>query len=396
MRNVISRLIGYFSLFICFGLDMALLGPSLPDLAKQTGSSLGTMGLVFTISSGGFCLGTLLGGWLYDRIPGRPMMIAGHCIVAVLTFLTPHIPWFGLLMALYIVKGIAGGTVHVGGNTLLMWTFGGNAGPYLNALHFFFGVGAFCSPFLLGLLIDSGRTYADAYHFLALIDLLVAAVIWRTLQAPPPKTKGAGEREARGGRRYLVPLVLSAMLFLFFYVGSEITFGGWISTYAQTLNMADAARAAYLTAVLWLAFTIGRLISIPASVRFKPTQILPAALGGCAVFIVILIAFPQTPEILWIAAAGAGFCMAPVWPTGFNLAGQSVEFTARISGFILLGDSMGGMVLPGMAGWVMEQLGAGSMPQMVLAGAGATFLAFLGIVFFGRKQGTKASPSAAA
>jgi FHS family Na+ dependent glucose MFS transporter 1 len=396
MRNVISRLIGYFSLFICFGLDMALLGPSLPDLAKQTGSSLGTMGLIFAISAGGFCLGTLLGGWLFDRAPCRPIMIAGQCIVAALAFLIPHVPWFGLLMALYITKGIAGGTIHVGGNTLLLWTFKEKSGPYLNALHFFFGVGAFCSPFLFGLLIDSGRTYADAYHFLALIDLLVAAVIWRTLQAPPPKTKGAGERDAQGGRRHLVPLVLSAMLFLFFYVSSEITFGGWVYSYALTLQLADAVRAAYLTSVFWLAFTIGRLISIPAAVRFKPTQILPAALGGCAVFLMILVAFPQTPEILWVAAAGTGFCMAPVWPTGFNLAGQSVEFTARISGFILLGDSLGGMVLPGLTGWIMERMGAGSMPQMVLIGTGATFLAFLAIVFFGRKQGLKASPSMAA
>ena len=393
MRNAIRRLIGYFLLFICIGLDMALVGPTLPALAGQTGSTLGAMGMVFFISAGGFSLGTLLGGWLFDWAPGRRILVVGQCIVAALVFLIPHVPWFGMLMVLYIVKGIAGGTVHVGVNTLLLWTYEGKAGPYVNALHFFFGLGAFLSPLLFGLLIGAGRVYADAYHLLALVDLAVAVIILRILKVPAPGAKGAQEQAAEGGGRFLVPLVLSAMLFLFFYVSAEITFGGWIFTYARTLELADAVRAAYLTSIFWLTFTIGRLISIPIAVRFKPAQIIPAALAGCAGFLGLLIIFPASPEVLWIAAAGAGFCMAPVWPTGFTLAGQSVALTARISGFILLGDSLGGMVLPGLTGWIMESAGAPAMPQLVLASAGATFLAFLGIFFFGKKRKEKISPA---
>ncbi len=392
MRNVFQRLTGYFLLFVCIGLDMALIGPSLPALAEQTGSTLAAMGMVFFIGAGGFSLGTLLGGWLFDWAPGRRILVIGQCIVAALVFLIPHVPWFGLLMALYIVKGIAGGTVHVGANTLLLWTYEGKAGPYVNALHFFFGLGAFLSPFLFGLLIDAGRVYADAYHVLAGIDLLVAGIILRTLKAPAPKPKEAHEQAREGGGSYLVPIVLSAMLFLFFYVSGEITFGGWIFSYARTLGLADAARAAYLTSVFWLTFTIGRLISIPVAVRFKPAQIVPAALIGCAAFLGLLIVFPASPEVLWIAAAGAGFCMAPIWPTGFTLASQSVSFTARISGFILLGDSLGGMVLPGLTGWIMENAGAPAMPKLVLASAGATFLAFLGIFLFGKKRKEKTLP----
>jgi FHS family Na+ dependent glucose MFS transporter 1 len=393
MRKSLARLIGYFLLFICIGLDMALVGPSLPALAGQTGSTLGTMGMAFFLGAAGFSIGTLLGGWLFDWAPGRRILVAGQCIVAVLVFLIPHVPWFGLLMALYVVKGIAGGTVHVGANTLLMWTFEGKAGPYVNALHFFFGLGAFLSPLLFGLLIVSGRVYADAYHLLALVDLLVALVIWRTLKAPAPKPKAERTQAAGSTGSYLVPLVLSAMLFLFFYVSSEITFGGWIYSYALSLGLADAARAAYLTSVFWLTFTVGRLISIPAATRFRPAQVIPAALAGCTAFLGLLIVFPGSPQVLWIAAAGAGFCMAPVWPTGFTLAGQSIELTARISGFILLGDSLGGMVLPGLTGWIMENAGAPAMPKLVLASAGATFLAFLGIFLFGKKRKEKSSPA---
>jgi len=378
-------------LFVCIGLDMALTGPALPALAAQTGSTVAAMGTIFLVGACGVSIGTLLGGWLFDRFPGRPLIIAGQCIVAGLMFLTPHIPWFGWLMALVVVKGIAGGAVHCGANTLLLWTTGDKAGPFVNALHFFFGLGAFLSPFLFGLLIDAGRVYSDAYHILAVVDLLVALVLWRTLVPPAPKPKAAGAQAQAGGGLSVVPLVLSAALFLFFYVSGEITFGGWIFTYARTLDLADAARAAYLTSVFWLAFTVGRLISIPAAVRFKAAQIIPIALAGVAAFLGLLIAFPASPATLWIVAAGAGFCMAPVWPTGFTLAGQSVRLTARISGFILLGDSLGGMLLPGLTGWIMETAGAPAMPRLVLLSAALTFLAFLGIFFFGKRAREKSA-----
>ncbi|MBN1438610.1 MAG: MFS transporter [Anaerolineales bacterium] len=387
------RLIGYFSLFICIGLDMALTGPALPALAAQTGSTVAAMGTIFIVGAGGVSLGTLLGGWLFDRIPGRRILVIGQCVVAASIFLTPHIPWFGVLMVLIVVKGIAGGAVHCGANTLLLWTFEGKAGPYVNALHFFFGLGAFLSPFLFGLLIDAGRVYAEAYHILAVVGLLVALVMGGTVVAPAPKPKAAGAAAEAGGGWSVAPLVISAMLFLFFYVSGEITFGGWVFTYARTLNLADAAHAAYLTSVFWLAFTVGRLLSIPAAVRFRPAQIIPAALAGVAAFLGLLIVFPGSPAALWTAAAGTGFCMAPVWPTGFTLAGQSVRLTARITGFILLGDSLGGMVLPGLTGWIMESAGAPAMPRLVLTAAALTFLAFLGIVVFGKKGKPAAVPA---
>jgi FHS family Na+ dependent glucose MFS transporter 1 len=386
MRDGIRRSAGYFLIFICIGLDMALLGPTLPALAGQTGSTIGVMGIVFFIGACGFSLGTLLGGWLFDWAPARRILVVGQCIVGGLVFFTPHIPWFGLLMALYLVKGIAGGTVHVGVNTLMLWTHGEKSSPFVNALHFFFGLGAFLSPFLLGLLINSGGGYADAFHLLAAADFLVAAFLFFRLEPPPPARQAERREEAAPlAAGLLAPLVVSAMLYLFFYVSAEITFGGWIYTYAVRLGLADAASAAFLTSIFWLFFTAGRLLSIPAAVRIPPARIIPIALTGCAVFLGGLILFPASHTGVWIAAAGTGFCMAPVWPSGFTLAGRSVPLTARLSGFILLGDSIGGMILPGLTGFIIDRAGAPALAQLVLAGITGAFLAFLGILFSGRR-----------
>jgi FHS family Na+ dependent glucose MFS transporter 1 len=368
---------------MCLGLDMSVIGPTLPALATQTGSTVGEMGLAFLVGAVGGTLGTLLGGWLFDWAPGRVVLGAAEMLSATLLFLVPHVPWIGLLMALLVVKGVAGGVVGIGANTLLLWTHGGKAGPFLNALHFFFGLGAFLSPFLLGLLITAGGAYWQAYVVLAVFDFVVGASVLLFLRPPlPVRTPPADGTASRAASWYLVVIVLSAMLFLFFYVSAEITFGGWIYTYAVTLGLADAAAAAYLTSLFWFAFTLGRLVSIPVAIRLAPVQILVAALSGCAVFLGLLIAFPASPAILWLAVAGIGLSMAPVWPSGYTLAVQSIRLTAGVSAVIMLGDSVGGMVMPGLTGLFMERAGAGAMTLLVLASMAATVLAFLAILAF--------------
>jgi FHS family Na+ dependent glucose MFS transporter 1 len=149
-----------------------------------------------------------------------------------------------------------------------------------------------------------------------------------------------------------------------------------------TLNLADAASAAYLTSLFWFTFTIGRLVSIPVAIRLAPAQILAVAFSGVAVFLGLLIAFPASTAVLWIAVAGIGLTMAPIWPSGYTLAVQSIRLTAGVSAAILLGDSVGGMVMPGLTGLFMERAGAGAMTYLILASMAATVVAFLAILAF--------------
>jgi FHS family Na+ dependent glucose MFS transporter 1 len=181
------------------------------------------------------------------------------------------------------------------------------------------------------------------------------------------------------------------MLFLFFYVGAEITFGGWIYTYAVTLKLASVAGAAYLTSAFWAAFTVGRLISIPAATRFTPRQVIPTAVFSCLFVLALGIIFSGSSVALWLMAIGLGFCMAPVWPTGFTLAGQSVAMTGKITGLILLGDSFGGMVLPTAVGKVIETSGPRAMVYLVFGSLVLNLLAFTGML---RLRPVKEKPAA--
>ena len=90
--------------------------------------------------------------------------------------------------------------------------------------------------------------------------------------------------------------------------------------------------------------------------------------------------FPGSATVLWVVAVALGFCLAPIYATGFTLAGQSVILTAQVSGVILLGDSIGGMILPWLVGPVIQRAGPRALGPLVSASLVLCTLAFIGVL----------------
>ncbi|HEY5271135.1 MAG TPA: MFS transporter, partial [Anaerolineales bacterium] len=231
----IRHTFGYYFLFICLGLDLAIAGPTLPALATQTGSRLGQMGLLFLASSIGYTLGTFVSGRIFDRVRGHPVMGIAQLFVAALLVLIPLTPWLWGLLLILVCKGFAEGFINTGANILMVWTHGEKVGPFMNGLHFFFGLGAFLSPLLVAQVVGMAGGYRLGYWIVAAIATLAGLRMLTMSGNPRPTSAQDGDtvRTLRGP--VPVALIISAMLFLFFYVGAEITFGGWIYTYAVTL-----------------------------------------------------------------------------------------------------------------------------------------------------------------
>lgn len=386
-NEAVRRTFHYYSLFIYLGLSLGLNGPTLPALAEQTGIRLGQMGYTFLVGSIGYAIGTLLAGRLLDRVQGHPVMGAGQLVSAVLILFLPIVPWFWLLLVVILFKGISEGTLN-GANTLLVWTHGDKAGPYMNALHFFFGLGAFLSPLMIAKLIVIPFGYRWAYWGVGIFGILVGLRMLLLPGSPKPAHTRVDENGAL--RPVYYPLVFAAALYLFFYVGAEITYGGWIFSYATTLNIFTVSGAAYLTSGFWFAFTFGRLISIPVATRFSPRQVIPVALTGCLVILILVLLLPASRTMLWVVTTVLGFCMAPLWPMGFTLAGQSIKLTARLSSIILLGESIGGMFLPWVVGQVIDFSGAQAMTSLVLGSLSLNLLIFFLIINLTKRQPVEA------
>ena len=106
-----------------------------------------------------------------------------YVLMAAMLLLTPLLPLLWLLTTFLLVLGMAEGVVDVGGDTLLVWVHRHQVGPFMNGLHFFFGVGAFLSPIVIAQMVLMSGDIIWAYWALA---LLMLPVVVGLLRLPSP------------------------------------------------------------------------------------------------------------------------------------------------------------------------------------------------------------------
>ena len=356
-REKLLTTAGYYAGFIGLGSSAGVIGPTLPGLADQTHSPLSALGVLFTARSAGYIAGSWVVGRLYDHLPGHPVAAAALLGMAGLLALVPALPWLWVLTLLMFVLGIADSTLDVGANTLIVRVHGAKVGPYMNALHFFFGAGAFIAPVVVGLAISHTNSILWAYWGLAL--LMLPSALWLAgRRSPEAKMK---QPEEAAGRANVWLVVLIALLF-FFYVGTEVGFGGWVSSYALATKMYSAAEAAYLASAFYGAFTVARLAAIPIASRVRPRYVLLVDLLGMLASLGLIVALPQSRAALWAGTVGIGLFMASVFPTNINLASRRLTLTGRLTGLFFAVGSLGSMALPPVIGLLLE--GAGPRAAM--------------------------------
>jgi len=351
-RRALVGTAGYYAAFIALGLVSGSLGPTVPGLAQNTGSPVAHISLLFAARSSGYLAGSLLGGRLYDRIAGHPVMGGSLLVMAAMMGAAPLLTQLGLLACAIFALGMAEGALDVGGNTLLVWVHQERVGPFMNGLHFFFGVGAFLSPLIVAWAMPDDGAIGRAYWTLAVLQLPAAAWLLRLPSPSGHAASGATSSERVNGR-----LVALIVLFFFLYTGAEVAFGGWIYSYAVGLRLSSHAVAAYLTSAFWGALTVGRLLAVPIALRFPPQAVLLADCVGCLASLAILLLGSQSLLATFSGTCGVGLSMASIFPAALSLAQGRMRITGRVTGWFFVGASGGGMTLPWLIGQFFETVG---------------------------------------
>ena len=371
---------GYFAAFITLGLTTASLGPSLPSLAVNTGTLISQISYLFTARSGGYLIGSWLGGRTYDRSDGHRVLVLMLSAIAITLALIPIITNLWALIFILMIVGFAEGAVDVGGNTLLVWLYRKDVSPFMNALHAFFGVGSLLSPLILGLALRLSNGITYGYWLLAVT--VIPVMIW-ILRLPSPKADTAMERgsESKGTLdRSEITLILIICIFFFLYAGGEVSFGGWIYTYSLEMGLADETSAAYLNSGFWGAFTLARLLSIPLAKRMRPRIMMSIDLAGCLLSVGAILLWPQSSLELWLGTIGIGASIASIFPTTLNMAERRLNITGQITGWFFIGASSGGMFLPWLIGQFFQSRGPQTTMLIFLFDMFAVTLVFLALV----------------
>jgi FHS family Na+ dependent glucose MFS transporter 1 len=386
-RQEILSFITYGICFVSLGLAMAFLGPMLPSLAEHAGVSLAQVSFVFTANSLGYLVGSAGGGRLYDRFKGHRLMALALVLMVVSGALAPLVKSFFLMLLVLFVLGVGMGLVDVGGNLNLLWVFQSRVGPYMNALHFSFGVGALLSPILATkMLALSGG--ALTWPFWALSALFLPGLVGLVLLPSHENPEAESAREK--GYKPNIWLVALIMALFFLYVGIEGGFGGWIFTYATELGIADETAASYMNSLFWAALTLGRLIAVLLARKVRPAVILIGNFTLAILFLGVILIWPAQPTMIWISSAGFGLACSSVFPTLLALSETRMKITGAVTGLFFLGSSLGGTLVPTLLGQVFDYLGSYELMLTLMGLTVVGLVVLVAVILASNRVGEKA------
>ena len=199
-RRIITA--SYFACFSSLGACLASLGPVLLALAAKAGVGGDALGFLFVSRSALYLVGSIGAGWLVDRTRRTHVLLLGAMLLCAcgtlgVAFLT-SVPLLAIAIS---TQGACMGALDSGGNVMLIWLHGaGTVEPYMQAMHFFFGVGAFSAPLLLELVIATSDSFEPAY--VVLCALLIASVAPLCFLRGPtkPTEEGTGDSAAEADK----------------------------------------------------------------------------------------------------------------------------------------------------------------------------------------------------
>jgi FHS family Na+ dependent glucose MFS transporter 1 len=351
----------YYLASICLGASAAVLGPTLQEMSRTTGSTLAQISSLFLLISFGYLLGSLTAGRIYDRVRGHPIISLVCFVLAAMLSMVPLSHNLIFLQILFLFLGIAQGSLDVGLNTLIVWLHGKHVPPFMNGLHASYGIGTTLAPLITVAVLGSTGSLKSIYWALAILVLPVALLV--LIFHSPFHSQAKQQVDEKPA--FSSPVFLTALVF-FAFTGAELGFGGWIYTFTTSQAYGYPEMAASVNAAFWGALTIGRLVAIPLALKLKPVKILWVNFCGTIFSLLMLVFFSKYELFLWLATVGTGLFMASTFPSLLNDAQSRMHVSGKITGIFFTGSSLGSMALPWLIGQLIAPYGATATMIVVL------------------------------
>ncbi|XP_052834083.1 major facilitator superfamily domain-containing protein 4A, partial [Octopus bimaculoides] len=159
----------YCMVFGSFGMGVACLGPTLLDLGCQTATDLREMSWVFFVQLLMTSIGTIVAGYLANKCAVAFLLFLAMVGMPLTMFVIPSCTGLASLVLIVMLMGLCMGCIDCISNLGMINLFKNNVSPFLQAMHFSYGMGAFlspmvaepfllnvdCSPFIDGYLIQN-------------------------------------------------------------------------------------------------------------------------------------------------------------------------------------------------------------------------------------------------
>jgi len=217
---------------------------------------------------------------------------------------------------------------------------------------------------------------------------------WKTPFPVEPAPNAPATRVTFSGLRSTGAVLLS--LLLFFQLGNEWALAGWLPLFlSQRLGISPTS-ALRMLALYWLALTLGRAASQWILPRARHGRLLlatvTAAMFGCIILGATDNKFGAITGILLV-----GLAFAPIYPLVVEKIGHRFPYyhPGFYNGIFSLAMA-GGLLTPGLMGYIASIYGLGSIMLIPLVGSVVVFVLLLLIWLESRLRAYGSPPASSA
>lgn len=349
-----------FFAFVLIGANDGAVGVLLPSIIAQYGITTATASLLFPAGAVGYVAAALASGLLLERLGRRAFLLLGTGAFIVGAALVLAAPSFSLLLPSFLLIGSGLAILDAGLNAYVAGL--PRSVGLLNYLHAFYGAGALLGPLIVSLILATSGRWNATYLVWVMAGALVLVgfrFAFGPLQRPlplPASAAGAARNPLTLALRS--PLVWLAAVFLFVYVGVEVSLGAWSYSLLTEGRHLPALTASWMVSGYWLGLMVGRIAVGRVADRWSVGRLLQGCIAGGLVSVLLV----------WVAPAGAlaalglwvaGFCLGPIFPSTIALIDAAAPARIQQSAIGLAASlgAMGAAVFPWLAGNLVERAG---------------------------------------
>ncbi len=344
-----------FLSFIAAGICTAMIGATYESLTTRYAMELSNAGIFSMLIGIGSTASVLVAGRMLDRIDARYILCGGPLGIGCGALLLGLAPVRELALAGSVLFGLGFGLLLVGPNFVIASIYEERSSSAINALNFFFGVGAMIGPQVAAFALNRGN-YAYAYMIGGLLMLALVLPFGQVRIVREEHTAEMG-----GAVDYQWAMLIPFIILLFASTGTEVGFGSWMFVQMQKVALASKETAALAVSVFWAGQTAGRAIASLLLRRISDRQLVQYTIVLIISGVALLLLFGNSAPFSVACAFIIGLGCAPVFPTTLGMVRGLYPTTyGTVSGVLIGLSNLGSIALP----WLQGQVGAGKSGGM--------------------------------
>ena len=345
--------------FLLTGVVTVLLGPLLPDLAREWRLPVEELRALFVVQFLASAVGSFLSSYRLDlSLRLGYLLIAGGLVALSLA-------GWPLALAPMATVGFGLGLAIPATNLRVAHSQPRRRGAALSSLNMVWGAGAVACPLVFAVRPPGVSSDAVLLVLAGAAGLVLTCLAWNvrpaaaarfTLGAPASSPAAEENAPQGGGQGVVLPglVVIAAIMFL--YVGIENSVGGWLVSLAEQFQAERSATSLWIGSGFWAALLASRAAAPLLLRRVSEPALYTAGvvLAGGGLLGLLL---SGSHAGLAVAAVAAGAGLAPLFPLTISFLAELTEATrSRNTGWVFAFAGAGGAVLP----WLTGRLAVGA------------------------------------